>query len=137
MIGKALLLGGMLAWASASAMASDAAKPTPEQKPEQAPATESAMRVYLDPETGQLSPVPVTPEQMVEDELLMQQRSLKPMEQLERADGTVTLRLNGNFELASTMVIGPDGRLVRVCTEAHAGVEGPHVHPVLAPREER
>lgn len=94
------------------------------------------MRVYLDPETGLLSPVPVTPEQMVEDEMFNAGRAPAPMEELRRADGTVTVRLNGNFEVASQVVIAPDGRKISVCTDAaHAG-QAPHAHVLPLPTAE-
>lgn len=104
--------------------------------PEADSAHESGMRVYLDPETGMLSPVPVTPEQVVEDEMFKAAHMPAPMEELRRADGTVTVRLNGNFEVASQVVIAPDGRRISMCTDAaHAG-QAPHTHFLAAPMTE-
>lgn len=118
------------------ATAARTADETPGRSPDAASVHESGMRVYLDPETGLLSPVPVTPEQMVEDEMFNAGRAPAPMEELRRADGTVTVRLNGNFEVASQVVIAPDGRKISVCTDAaHAG-QAPHAHVLPQPTAE-
>lgn len=86
------------------------------------------MRVYIDPETGQLSPVPVTPEQVVEDELLGLGKQLPPVEEVRHSDGTVVIHLNGRFEVASQIVVGVDGRRTTRCTLAdHAGLPD-HTH---------
>jgi hypothetical protein len=111
--------------------------PAPERSAEPA-SHEVGMRVYLDPETGMLSPVPVTPEQMVEDELFQASKTTAPMEEIRRADGTVTVRLNGNFEVASQIVIGADGRRMSLCTQASHASQAPHVHlPDFSKPEER
>lgn len=99
---------------------------------------EVGMRAYIDPETGELSPVPVTAEQMVEDELFQATRKSAPVEEIRRADGTVTVRLNGNFEVASSMVIGPDGKPVKLCSMAEHAGRAAHAHPTtVAQPEER
>ncbi len=83
-----------------------------------------------------LSPVPITPEQMVEDELFNAARAPAPMEELRRDDGTVTVRLNGNFEVASQVVVAPDGRKFSLCVDAaHAG-QAPHAHLLPTPMAE-
>lgn len=86
------------------------------------------MRVYVDPETGKLSSVPVTPEQMVEDEISGLEKGLSPVEEIRHPDGTVVTHLNGRFEVASQVDVGPDGRRIARCTLAdHAGLPG-HTH---------
>jgi hypothetical protein len=109
-----------------------------EEPSAQSASHEVGMRVYLDPETGMLSPVPVTPEQMVEDEMFQASKATAPMEEIRRADGTVTVRLNGNFEVASQIVIGADGRRMSLCTQASHASQAPHVHlPDFSKPEER
>jgi hypothetical protein len=92
----------------------------------------AAVRAYIDPETGLLVDRPVTEEQRRAEAEGLTSGPGAPVIEMRMPDGSVMAILNGNFEMASTAVVAPDGRLQTVCDDAaHAG-QPRHVH--LKPR---
>lgn len=101
-------------------------------------ATDAGMRVYIDPETGRLSPVPITIEQQRFAESSKSVAPMAPMVERRLADGTVLLDLNGNYEMASTVAVGADGKLVSACVDAAHAADPAHVHvPAAATIDEK
>jgi len=92
----------------------------------------AGMRVYIDPATGRLSPVPVTDEQRRLAERPLEEAESRPMTEFRLADGTVGLNLNGNFEMASQLVVGSDGKRYRLCTDVAHLEDAAHIHPADA-----
>ncbi len=83
------------------------------------PVGTSAMRAYIDPETGQLttgiepveSVIELNPE--LENALRQDSEGLVPEY---RANGTVALNLQGRFQSASVVRIGEDGKVI-ICSD--------------------
>ncbi len=86
---------------------------------------QSALRVYVDPETGALVSTPVTEAQRAAAaaDTTFSQDASKTVEAV-AADGSKMYILNGQFELATTLRIDADGRRLVECGDAaHAGLE--------------
>jgi len=133
---RTMAFAALLAAASAAqaATAEDAAKaPAPAEQ------ATAGIRVYIDPATGKFSEKPVTDEQRRAAEAGIVSGPLAPMVETRHPDGTVQVDLNGHFEMANMAVVGPDGKLMRVCDDAAHAAKGKHFHPVAtaAQREER
>ncbi|MFN7550225.1 MAG: post-PEP-CTERM-1 domain-containing protein [Pseudomonadota bacterium] len=122
------------ALAAQAATAGEAAK-----APAPAAQATAGIRVYIDPATGKFSEKPVTDEQRRAAEAGIDSGPLAPMVETRHPDGTVQVDLNGHFEMANMAVVGPDGKLMRVCDDAAHAAKGKHFHPVAAAaqREER
>jgi hypothetical protein len=113
------------------------ASPADEKPTKSSAGTSVGMRVYIDPATGKFTDRPVTEEQRRAAAEGIETGPLAPMVETRHPDGTVQVDLNGHFELASKAVIGPDGKLMRVCDDAAHGALGEHAHPVAAAPQRR
>jgi hypothetical protein len=76
---------------------------------------DAGMRVYLDPETGTLSPVPTT----VEDAVVAQPEALAEPVKTVLPDGSIMMELNGHNQEYFTVELGPDGKPVAKCSQNH------------------
>ena len=98
---------------------------------------QSGFRVYLDPETGQLVSAPVTDEQRAAaaSDAIFSQDASRVIEAV-ASDGSRMYLLNGEFELALTAHLDPDGQRYFDCSVAeHASLspsEHARAHPLPA-----
>lgn len=85
---------------------------------------QSGFRVYVDPETGRIVSAPVTEEQRAAaaaDSVFSQDSSA--VTEAVAVDGSPMFILNGQFELALGVEMGPDGTRRYSCGDAaHAGL---------------
>ena len=119
-----LLLAGL----APSAQAEDAATTTAP------PASGEAMRVYVDPETGELTPAPVTEQQRRDAaaDSANYREDGDTARVVRHADGSTTAYLDGRFEQSTVVTSDGNGTLKAHCADAaHAG-RGAHEHPEAA-----
>lgn len=96
----------------------------------------SGMRVYLDPETGTLVDRPVTAEQKAAassdaQELFNQDSS--DLQEVRHPDGSVSMDLQGRFEMASSAYRMENGSVGYTCTDVEHAAQGDHTHTAAAP----
>ena len=99
------------------------------------PTAAQEMRVYIDPETGELTHQPVTDEQRRDAaaEAEQHRHDGENARVVRHADGSITGYLDGQFEQASVAVVDSEGRFKTQCADADHADRGRHEHPELAP----
>ncbi len=99
------------------------------------PAAAEDMRVYIDPETGELTHQPVTDEQRRDAaaEAEQHRHDGENTRVVRHADGSMTGYLDGQFEQASVVAVDSQGRLKTRCADADHADRGQHEHPEAAP----
>lgn len=88
--------------------------------------TQSAMRAYIDPETGKLVDRPVTPEQAREAARDMLVPDAAKVTKIEHANGMRQYKLNGQADEALVATVRPDGTLEYRCSEHGLAVGQSH-----------
>lgn len=120
----------LLFTAAASAYAAD-------EKASQPTATgstaEAGLRVYVDPQSGELVSQPVTPEQRRQsantDAAFNQDASdLVPVKM---PDGSTMVDLQGRFQQATVATVQPDGSIRTYCNDADHVAQGQHNHEII------
>jgi hypothetical protein len=91
---------------------------TPANKPAASAPTESAMRAYVDPETGGLVDHPVTDKQRLDATKAMPAPDLSKVTEIHHADGTIEVQLNGQFEESVVAHVDAHGNRHIQCNEA-------------------
>lgn len=94
------------------------------------------MRVYLDPETGTLVDRPVTAEQKAaasSDAQDLFNQDSSDLQEVRHPDGSVSMDLQGRFEMASSAYRMEDGSIGYTCTGVEHAAEGKHTDVAAAP----
>lgn len=93
------------------------------------------IRVYVDPETGELTHEPVTEEQRRDaaNEADQHRHDGENVRIVRHADGSKTGYLDGQFEQSSVVVVDAQGRLKAHCADADHADRGQHANPDAAP----
>lgn len=119
-----LLLAGMAPWAQADDTATQTAQP----------ASGEAMRVYIDPETGELTHAPVTEEQRRDAaaDSANYREDGDTARVVRHADGSTTAYLDGRFEQSTVVTADQNGTLKAHCADAAHASRGAHEHPETA-----
>lgn len=119
----------LLVSAAAHVYASDKAA----EAPAASSAAESGLRVYVDPQSGELVSQPVTEEQRQQaaaTEAAFNQDN-SDLVSVRMPDGSVMVDLQGRFQQATVATVQADGSIRTYCADAdHAG-QGQHSHGVL------
>jgi hypothetical protein len=90
---------------------------------------EAGMRVYVDPETGQLTSTPVTPEQRAQAESSEAFRQDDTgLRVVHMPDGSSMMDLQGRFEQATAAQVTAEGKLQTYCSDADHLKLGQHAH---------
>ncbi|MBO9663503.1 hypothetical protein [Dokdonella sp.] len=89
------------------------------------PAAQSAMRAYVDPETGRLVDRPVTPEQKRAAADALAPNTAK-VTKIQHANGMREYDLNGRADEALVATVRPDGSLEYRCVGHDVPVGQPH-----------
>ena len=98
------------------------------------PPSGEAMRVYIDPETGELTHAPVT-EQQRRDAAADNANDRDDdanVRVVHHADGSTTAYLDGRFEQSMVVAAEADGTLKAHCADADHASRGQHDHPETA-----
>ena len=92
--------------------------PKQDKKPEteKSAAAQSGMKVYVDPETGQLTSRPATQADAAALDSQFQQDFSK-IQEIQKADGSTEWVFNGQVDSALVARRGADGKLEMVCAE--------------------
>lgn len=117
---------GFIAVAATASAHQPAAEPATEKTPVSAPAVDSAIKVYVDPESGALVSRPPNAAQAAalgRDEF---RQDFSRIEEIRKADGSIEWVFNGQVDSALSVVKQDDGSLDVVCSEhgqahVHAG----------------
>ena len=108
-----------------------------DQKAKEQPATgntaEVGLRVYVDPQSGELLSQPVTAEQRQQaanaDALFNQDNSdLVPVQM---PDGSTMVDLRGRFQQATVATVQADGSIRTYCSDAGHAAQGLHHHEII------
>lgn len=94
---------------------------------------EAGLRVYVDPQSGELVSQPVTAEQRHQaataDSMFNEDTSdLVPVQM---ADGSIMVDLKGRFQQATVATVQADGSIRTYCSDAEHVAQGLHSHEVL------
>lgn len=116
------------------------ADPPPPQANAQAEETTqaaSAMRVYIDPETGAFTDKPVTEEQRqaAAADAASFREDDDNVRVVHHADGSTTAYLDGRFEQSTVASTDANGKLESYCADADHAQQGEHRHPDAAEAE--
>ena len=95
---------------------------------------ESGLRVYVDPQSGELVSQPITAEQRHQansaDAAFNQDTTdLVPVQM---PDGSIMLDLQGRFQQATVATVQPDGSIRTYCNDADHVAKGLHTHDAKA-----
>jgi hypothetical protein len=134
----ALLALPALAVASSGATADPAPEPAAAEQPEVA---EAAVRIYVDPETGQRSSRPVAADRgklnaAIARERAFSQSSEGLVEEPLPGGGSI-MHLQGRFQSTYAVQRDADGKLVFACSDPSHAAMGAHAHTAAPAREDR
>lgn len=116
-----------------ASMNTNAAEEKVSTKPTTANGAEAGMRVYVDPQTGELVSSPVTAEQRQQasaaDAAFNQDNTdLVPVRM---PDGSIMVDLQGRFQQATVATVQPDGSIRTYCNDADHVAQGVHNHDAI------
>ena len=89
-----------------------------------APAAGSALRVQIDPSTGQYVTPKAGASRSTLSPALAESEAPLHVEQGKTKSGGKMVRLDGRFMVASVASVGPDGKAVHRCVETHDAPKG-------------
>lgn len=90
------------------------------------PAVQSAMRAYVDPETGRLVDRPVTEQQARDAAQAVTTGDAAKVTRIDHANGMRQYNLNGQADEALVAIVRADGSLEYRCSEHGVAVGQPH-----------
>ncbi len=110
----ALALAALVSLPLAAAEATEKATPKPD-----APAAGSAMKIHVDPATGQIVPKPVVPEAKALAAAPPESLPVLKVEAGRTKAGGKRVRLDGRFMMEMVATVQPDGSVTHSCDAKH------------------